>query len=88
MAQPGAQQAAQDGGSGASAYVSPYQPLAAENPDFYGWLAIEGTAIDYPVMHTPDDPRLLPAPQLHGRALLQRRAVPRRGLHAAGAGTR
>lgn len=56
MAQPGAQQAAQDGGSGASAYVSPYQPLAAENPDFYGWLAIEGTAIDYPVMHTPDDP--------------------------------
>ena len=33
-----------------------YQALYAQNPDFFGWLAIDGTIIDYPVMHTPDDP--------------------------------
>lgn len=36
--------------------VSPYQGLKEQNPDFYGWLSIEGTAIDYPVMYTPEDP--------------------------------
>ena len=29
--------------------------LYAENPDVIGWLHIEGTNIDYPVMFTPDD---------------------------------
>lgn len=29
--------------------------LYAQNPDIAGWLTIEGTVIDYPVMHTPDD---------------------------------
>lgn len=33
-----------------------YQKLAEENPDFSGWISIEGTRIDYPVMQTPDDP--------------------------------
>lgn len=33
-----------------------YQELAAENPDFSGWVSIEGTRIDYPVMQTLDDP--------------------------------
>jgi len=33
-----------------------YQQLYAENPEMFGWLRIEGTVIDYPVMHTPDDP--------------------------------
>lgn len=32
-----------------------YQKLAEENPDFSGWISIEGTRIDYPVMQTPDD---------------------------------
>ena len=36
--------------------------LAAENPDCVGWLTIPDTGIDYPVMHTPDDPGALPAP--------------------------
>lgn len=27
-----------------------------ENSDIVGWLKIEGTKIDYPVMYTPDDP--------------------------------
>ena len=30
--------------------------LAAENPDCAGWLTIPDAGIDYPVMHTPDDP--------------------------------
>lgn len=33
-----------------------YQELAAENPDFFGWISIEGTRIDYPVMQTLEDP--------------------------------
>lgn len=33
-----------------------YAPLIALNPDFFGWLSIEGTVINYPVMHTPDRP--------------------------------
>lgn len=35
---------------------SPYADLKAQNPDFFGWISIEGTHIDYPVMFTPDDP--------------------------------
>ena len=33
-----------------------YLPLYERNPDFFGWLSIEGTDIDYPVMYTPVDP--------------------------------
>lgn len=33
-----------------------YASLRELNHDFAGWLFIEGTKIDYPVMHTPDDP--------------------------------
>lgn len=33
-----------------------YQTMFEENPEMVGWLRIEGTPIDYPVMHTPDDP--------------------------------
>ena len=33
-----------------------YQALYNENNDFFGWLTIDGTVVDYPVMHTPDDP--------------------------------
>lgn len=31
-------------------------PLFAQNQDCIGWLSIPGTALDYPVMHTPDSP--------------------------------
>ena len=37
-------------------YNSPYIPLKEQNPDFYGWISIEGTKINYPVMYTPEDP--------------------------------
>lgn len=30
--------------------------LSARNPDFYAWLYIDGTAINYPVVYTPDEP--------------------------------
>ena len=30
--------------------------LASENSDCVGWLTIPDTGIDYPVMHTPNDP--------------------------------
>lgn len=33
-----------------------YAQLHALNPDFIGWVSIEGTPIDYPVMYTPKDP--------------------------------
>lgn len=33
-----------------------FAKLYALNNDFVGWLSIEGTNIDYPVMHTPNDP--------------------------------
>lgn len=29
--------------------------LYAQNPDIVGWISIDGTQIDYPVMHTPED---------------------------------
>lgn len=36
---------------------SPYIELKEENSDFFGWLSIEGTQLDYPVMFTPDRPQ-------------------------------
>lgn len=33
-----------------------YQELFYQNPDMAGWISIEGTGINYPVMYTPDKP--------------------------------
>ena len=33
-----------------------YAALLELNPDTAGWIRIDGTVIDYPVMHTPEDP--------------------------------
>ncbi len=30
-------------------------PLFQENKDYIGWLTVDGTSIDYPVMYTPQD---------------------------------
>lgn len=32
-----------------------YARLVEQNPDFVGWIEIEGTAVSYPVMYTPED---------------------------------
>lgn len=34
-----------------------YLAAYGENSDYVGWLTVSGTAIDYPVMMTPDDPQ-------------------------------
>ena len=36
--------------------LSAYAPLYAQNPDFFGWIEIPDTVVNYPVMHTPEDP--------------------------------
>jgi len=33
-----------------------YDDLYKQNSDFFGWLRIEDTSLDYPVMYTPEDP--------------------------------
>ena len=33
-----------------------YAELYTQNSDFIGWLRIDGTGIDYPVMQSKDDP--------------------------------
>ncbi|MDD3242561.1 MAG: class B sortase [Eubacteriales bacterium] len=43
--------------SSAPAEVLPgFEALLAENGDVVGWVSIPGTAVDYPVMQTKDDP--------------------------------
>ncbi len=32
-------------------------PIMDQNSDCIGWICIEGTTVDYPVMHTPSDPQ-------------------------------
>lgn len=34
-----------------------YQDLKVANEDFVGWISLEGTMLNYPVMYTPDDPQ-------------------------------
>ena len=45
----------EQGGSEPGALAA-YAPLFARNPDLFGWIKIEGTKLNYPVMYTPDDP--------------------------------
>lgn len=34
-----------------------YKELWMRNPELYGWIKIDDTVIDYPVMYTPNDPQ-------------------------------
>ena len=36
--------------------LAQYEALNRQNPDMQGWIRIEGTKVDYPVMYTPDEP--------------------------------
>lgn len=40
----------------AAAPQSPYTALKEENSDLFGWVKIEETKLDYPVMYTPQEP--------------------------------
>lgn len=37
-------------------WTNRYAKLLEQNPDFIGWVEIEGTKLNYPVMFTPQDP--------------------------------
>lgn len=37
--------------------IPEYASIYNQNNDFYAWLSIDGTNINYPVMQTPDDPQ-------------------------------
>lgn len=37
--------------------LATYRSFAAQNEDMVGWVSIEGTVVDYPVMFTPADPQ-------------------------------
>lgn len=43
-------------GGDESAMLSEYAALYNQNDDVVGWISIEGTVINYPVMHTPENP--------------------------------
>lgn len=34
-----------------------YEAIYEQNSDFFGWLRIDDTTVNYPVMHTPEDPQ-------------------------------
>lgn len=57
---PGAGESSADGTRSEASSAEPetdgFEALRALNSDFFGWLTIEGTGVDYPVMFTPDDP--------------------------------
>lgn len=39
-----------------AAPLADYEALYALNPDFFGWITVEGTRVDYPVMYSPTRP--------------------------------
>jgi sortase B len=41
--------------AGEKEILAAYKTLYAENPDIIGWVKIEGTRLDYPVMQTRND---------------------------------
>lgn len=45
-----------DEDTGSAGRLESYLRLEETNSDTIGWVRIEGTVIDYPVMHTPDNP--------------------------------
>lgn len=55
-AQPNSTEETLSGKEAASVPLPQYAPLYERNADFFGWLSIEGTDIDYPVMYSPDRP--------------------------------
>lgn len=50
------QQEAAGGANAQPESSSPYAGLARQNSDLCGWVSIENTEVNYPVMHTPDAP--------------------------------
>lgn len=55
-------------GSCAQVWLSPYQDVFAQHRDMAAWLKIDGTALNYPVMQTPEDPDYYLHRDLDGQA--------------------
>lgn len=47
---------AAESSAGEGGFLPEYESLYQSNPDMVGWICIEGTKINYPVMQTPADP--------------------------------
>lgn len=47
---------ANSNGSDGLSVLSQYELLHQKNADFWGWIQIEDTSVNYPVMHTPLEP--------------------------------
>ena len=47
-------------------FVSQYAAFHDVNPDYIGWLYMEGTKIDYPVMYKPEDPEYYSRRTIYG----------------------
>lgn len=54
---PPAEEGAADADHSARSVLPEYAALYEQNSDLFAWLCIDGTNINYPVMHTPDDPQ-------------------------------
>lgn len=50
------EQITKDTPSSRDVLLSVYRELAQKNPDMVGWIRIDGTTVNYPVMQTPDEP--------------------------------
>lgn len=44
--------------AGSPQILEEYQKLYASNPDFVGWIKVEGTDIDYPVLQNKENPEI------------------------------
>ena len=52
--------------AGKSDFVSQFAVFKDINPDYDGWLYVEGTKIDYPVMYKPDNPEFYSRRTIYG----------------------
>lgn len=55
------------GAGGSMEPLPQYEEAYRQNPDLAGWLQIEETGIDYPVMYTPKDPEYYLHRDFYGR---------------------
>lgn len=56
LSQPGHSNSSTDPTAEPTPVFHKYDVLYEQNPDLFGWISIDGTKLNYPVMHTPDDP--------------------------------
>ena len=55
-----------ENGGSEGKFVSQYAAFHDINPDYIGWLYMEGTLIDYPIMYKPEDPEYYSRRTIYG----------------------